>query len=144
MSQPSKVLVTLQFICILYFVFFTNMLCHGALFILQLLGFALSLYAVIVMRPGRFNIQPEVKKEAVFIQSGPYRLIRNPMYTGLILIFACVVVQDPDVTTFLVFSSLVVVLLFKVHLEERYLSQHFGEPYLQYMRKTKRLLPFIY
>ena len=143
MSTRSKILVFLQFLCLAYLIIFTNILAHGFLLILQIFGCLLSLWAVMVMKVGRFNIQPEVKINAAFISTGPYRLIRNPMYTGLILFFGAGLLDDFEIIKFIVFLILLLVLLLKIRLEEKFLKKRFGEVYLAYMKKTYRLIPYI-
>ena len=53
----------------------------------------------------------------------------------------------------LIFSSLIgsifavisiVVLLFRIKVEEKMLGDHFGEEYEEYRRKTKKLIPYVY
>ena len=144
MSTQSGILVLLQFICLTYLVIFSEFLAQGIYLMLQVCGLLIALWAVIVMRPGKFNIQPELKSNANFIMSGPYRLIRNPMYAGLILICGASVLPHPKLDTVLVYSLLLIVLICKIYIEEKYLSNRFGETYLQYKKKTFRLLPFIY
>ena len=144
MSIQSKILVILQFLCLAYLIVFTNFVSHGFQLILQLCGFLLSLWAVIVMKFGNFNIQPEVKLNASFISKGPYRVIRNPMYSGLILFFAPGILNSFQLVNFSVFLLLIIILLLKIRLEERFLEIYFGETYVAYKAKTYRLIPYIF
>lgn len=144
MSTRSKILVFLQFSCLAYLIIFTNILGHGFLLILQIFGCLLSLWAVMVMKVGRFNIQPEVKINAAFISTGPYRLIRNPMYTGLIVFFGAGIFNSPKLINLMVFFLLVAVLLLKIQMEEKFLTTHFGQAYSRYKSRTYRLFPFLF
>jgi len=143
-STRSKILVFLQFLCLAYLIIFTNILAHGFLLILQIFGCLLSLWAVMVMKVGRFNIQPEVKINAAFISTGPYRLIRNPMYTGLIVFFGAGIFNSPKMINLMVFALLVAVLLLKIQMEEKFLAKQFGPIYDVYKTKTYRLIPFLF
>ena len=118
MSIASKLLVFLQVLCLAYLLFYTNFAGKGLLLVAQISGFLLSLWAALVMRPGEFNIQPEVKPNANFVNTGPYRLIRNPMYTGLIVFFGAGVLQSFELTQSIVFLILTIVLLFKIRFPE--------------------------
>ena len=77
MSSLSKLLVIIQFSCLLYLVLFSNNVGSGIFLTIQIIGFSLALWSVFVMGIGRFNIQPEVKKEARLITKGPYKVLRN-------------------------------------------------------------------
>ena len=144
MSSLSKLLVLLQFSCLTYLVFFTDLIGHGVLLIIQIIGFSLALWSVFVMGIGRFNIQPEVKTEAKLITKGPYKVLRNPMYSGLILFFGASVVKNKDLIDLSVFVLLIIVLVYKIILEENFLKKRFGETYLLYKSKTFRLFPFLF
>ena len=144
MSSLSKLLVLLQFSCLTYLVFFTDLIGHGVLLIIQIIGFSLALWSVFVMGIGRFNIQPEVKTEAKLITKGPYKVLRNPMYSGLILFFGASVFKNLDLIDLSVFVLLIIVLVYKIILEENFLKKRFGETYLLYKSKTFRLFPFLF
>jgi len=144
MSTESKILVFLQLSCLAYLVFFTKFLSHGYLLFFQLFGFLLCFWAIVVMKVGKFNIQPEVKLNASFISKGPYRVIRNPMYSGLILFFAPGILNSFQLVNFSVFLVLIIILLFKIRLEERFLEIYFGETYLNYKTRTYRLIPYVF
>lgn len=144
MSNLSKALLFFQFSCLIYLVLFTNFTGRGIFLVVQIIGFFLSLWAIITMRLGNFNIQPEVKPNAQFIDTGPYRLIRNPMYTGLIIFFGAGVLHSMELTGSIVFLILTLVLILKIRLEEKFLENRFGQAYLNYKSRTYRLLPYIY
>jgi protein-S-isoprenylcysteine O-methyltransferase Ste14 len=79
------------------------------------------------------------------IQSGAYSLVRHPSYTGGIMMFAGVGLA---LTNWL---SLVVVMLlnipayfYRVRVEEQALQETVGQPYRQYMTRTKRFIPFLF
>lgn len=48
-------------------------------------GAALGLWALSTNRPGNFNIRPQPRDGAVFVHRGPYRWVRHPMYSALLL-----------------------------------------------------------
>lgn len=45
----------------------------------------LGLWALSTNRPGNFNIRPQPRDGAVFVHRGPYRWVRHPMYSALLL-----------------------------------------------------------
>ena len=144
MSIVSKTLVILQFCCLLFLLIQGEIVATGLLLLFQIFGVILSIWAIWVMKIGNFNIQPELKKNAVLVNSGPYKLIRNPMYTGLILFFGSGLASSFQLLNSSVFLLLVLVLLLKINREEKYLALRFGEDYLAYKNKTHRLVPYLF
>jgi protein-S-isoprenylcysteine O-methyltransferase Ste14 len=79
--------------------------------------------------------QPALK----LVTSGPYRFTRNPMYLGMIVAFAGIVL------TFALELGILVWVLFALTLhygvvmrEERYLTRKFGAPYEDFLKRTRR------
>ena len=144
MSTLSKILVLIQFSCLAFLVFYTKLRGTGFILLLQIIGFSISIWSVFVMKIGRFNIQPEVKTEATLITNGPYKLIRNPMYSGLLLVFGAGLFESFQLIEVSVYVILAAVLLLKIMLEEKYLLLKFGERYSDYKKTSFRLLPYIY
>ncbi len=79
------------------------------------------------------------------VTRGIYRFVRNPMYLGL---FVALIVGLPlhvsSLRAFLVSLLLVPIVLNRIRLEEELLTEHLGEEYLEYMRRTKRILPGVF
>ncbi|MEK7360462.1 MAG: methyltransferase, partial [Pseudomonadota bacterium] len=102
---------------------------------LALLGcaVALGLWTLVHNRPGNFNIRPEPKVSGRLVTSGPYRYVRNPMYTAVLLFAAAEVVAYGDIWKIACWFALALVLVAKAILEERGLrEQHAG--YAEYAR----------
>ncbi len=84
-----------------------------------------------------------LKKDHELITSGPYALVRHPIYTGLLLaIVGCAVARGEWR------GVLAVVLVFfalwqKLKLEEKWMRAQFGESYQAYSRRVPALLPFL-
>ncbi len=144
MSIVSKTLVLIQFFCLLFLLIQGEILAIGFLFVFQIFGIVLGVWAIWVMKIGNFNIQPELKKNAVLVSLGPYKFIRNPMYTGLILFFGSGLATSFHILNFLVFLLLVLVLLLKINREENYLTLRFGEEFVAYKSKTHRIVPYVF
>ncbi len=85
----------------------------------------------------------EIAKDHELVTSGPYRLIRHPLYMGIIFMapgFALVTAS----WILVALLPIGVFLFLRVRKEERMMIERFGEEYLNYMRKTKRFIPFVY
>ena len=143
MSKKSLILVIIQILTMVYLLIFNNPIAIGFGLILQIVGVAIGLWGILTMRIGNFNIQPEVKSDSL-IKSGPYKWIRNPMYLAVILFYIPIVIQNFNWINGSVFIVLLITILLKIYFEEQLLKERFGDKYLEYKRKTKRLIPFIY
>jgi protein-S-isoprenylcysteine O-methyltransferase Ste14 len=78
------------------------------------------------------------------VRTGIYRWVRHPAYLGAILIFLGIPVIVSSILGFLVMFLLVPYLLHRIKLEERMLIGWFGAEYEEYMKHSKRLIPFVY
>ena len=77
------------------------------------------------------------------IQSGPYRWIRHPSYTGGLITLLGVLVCCVNLASL---PALLVALggyAYRIRIEERALARDLGPAYKDYMRRTKRLIPFL-
>lgn len=86
-----------------------------------------------------------IEKEHQLITNGVYKYIRHPMYLGFLFIFFGYSLSLGSLFMTLVICF-VFLLIFKnrIDIEERLLLSEFGEEYANYMKRTKRLLPFLY
>jgi protein-S-isoprenylcysteine O-methyltransferase Ste14 len=106
-------------------------------------GIALRFYAVIVL--GRFfTLVVRVGSDQHVVDSGPYRWIRHPAYTGILLAIAGVLLAATNWLALAGVLPVVAGLLYRIRVEEQALAEELGEPYRSYMRRTKRLVPFVY
>ena len=82
------------------------------------------------------------KNEPELVSSGPYRLVRHPIYSGILV--AGVGTAIALSWTWLVVVGLAgVYFLYSATVEERYLTAQFPEEYPKYKRSTKMLVPFV-
>ena len=86
----------------------------------------------------RTSIVP-VRPATALVIVGPYRFTRNPMYVGLALLTCGLALfMNTWWPILLLVPVLVVVRLFVIAPEERYLRRRFGAEYEAYMRKVRR------
>ena len=108
-----------------------------------LIGAGFNIWAELTL--GRFlNWQVQVLPDHNIVDKGPYRLIRHPMYTGQIVSFIGLGLAMQS------WAAILVVLVasgirygIRIRVEERLLVSKLGNNYVQYMKRTKRLIPFI-
>ena len=106
-------------------------------------GLALRLYAIKVL--GRyFTTSVAVAASQQVVEDGPYRLIRHPSYTGLLIMFLGFGLSSANWLSLLALIGCVLIgISYRIHVEERVLQEHLGQRYQEYMRRTKRLIPFV-
>ncbi len=143
MSKKSLILVIIQILTMVYLLIFNTPFFIGLGLVFQALGIFSGIWGILTMGVGNFNIQPEVKS-VTLITSGPYKWIRNPMYIAIILFYIPIVIQNFNWINGSVFIVLLITILLKIYSEEQLLKERFGDKYLEYKRKTKRLIPSIY
>ncbi len=101
---------------------------------------ALASVATFVVR-GRGTPAP-FDPPRLFVASGPYAWVRNPMYIGGFLVLAGYALCALSVAALLVsFAMIAAAHLFVVLYEEPNLERRFGESYREYRRKTPRWIP---
>lgn len=107
-------------------------------------GLILRWYSIIHL--GRFfTVNVAIAADHQLVETGPYRFIRHPSYTGALLAFIGFAMAMRNWASFLVIAIPIgVAVLYRIKVEERALIQAFGDRYLAYSRQTKSLIPFIY
>ncbi len=84
-----------------------------------------------------------VKQNHELIRSGPYRLVRHPIYTGLLLAILGTAVAFGEWRGLLAFALLTGSLLLKLRIEERFMSESFPKEYARYRAEVPALIPHI-
>jgi protein-S-isoprenylcysteine O-methyltransferase Ste14 len=75
------------------------------------------------------------------IRKGPYRWVRNPIYTGIIIAVIGSTVADEELLALLAIVFIVIGFLIKIRMEEKFLLEEFGEAFVQYKKEVKSLIP---
>ena len=91
-----------------------------------------------------FTIDVSVAVDHKIIDTGPYRLIRHPSYSGLLLMWLGIGMSTGNALALLVIMLPGIGLLYRIKIEESVLAESLGSSYREYMHKTKRLIPFVY
>src|SRR5437879_11726602 len=82
-----------------------------------------------------------IKSGHNLIRRGPYRWIRHPIYTGILLSFLGTILLQGEVRAFLGFVFVLLALYRKAKREERFLSEEFGEGFAEHAKHTGMFLP---
>ena len=113
---------------------------------LGLVGAGLGLRGWALRTLGQFFTMPiTIREDHRIIAEGPYRWLRHPAYSASILVtvglpLALGTLVGVLVTLVLAFA----IYLYRISVEERALTQRFGEEYRSYRRRTWALVPYVY
>jgi protein-S-isoprenylcysteine O-methyltransferase len=91
-----------------------------------------------------WSAMPTIKKDHELIERGPYRLVRHPIYTGLLLAMFGTCLAGGRVWNAYMVGMAALVLIVKLKAEEALLAGQFPEAYLEYRRRVKAIIPFLY
>jgi protein-S-isoprenylcysteine O-methyltransferase Ste14 len=111
--------------------------------VLLVAGVGLRAYATRTL--GRsFTLEVMTRPEQVVIDSGPYRWIRHPAYAGSLLTVLGILICSTNWLSLACLAPVLVGYGYRIAIEERALALDMGQPYRSYMRRTKRLIPFLF
>jgi len=86
-----------------------------------------------------------IESDHKLITNGLYRFIRHPMYLGfLIIFFGYSLALGSIFMTIVICFTFLLIFKNRIDLEERLLISEFGDKYMKYMERTKKLFPFLY
>ena len=107
-------------------------------------GLLLRWWAIITL--GRFfTVDVTIEPDHELVERGPFRMVRHPSYTGVLLGFVGLALTLGNWAALLVILVPIgAAFVHRMNVEENALSRALGRRYSDYMRRTKRLVPFIY
>lgn len=108
------------------------------------LGLALRWYAIVYL--GKyFTVNVAIHSRHEVVDTGPYRRIRHPSYTGALLAFLGVALCLGNwLSLLIIMVPITWAFAWRMSTEEAALANALGSPYTNYMSRTKRLAPYIY
>lgn len=107
-------------------------------------GLILRWWAIVTL--GRFfTVDVTIERDHELVERGPFRVVRHPSYTGVLLAFVGFALTLHNWAALLiVLVPIFAAFIRRMNVEEEALSRALGSRYADYMRRTKRLVPFVY
>lgn len=108
------------------------------------IGLLLRWWSIITL--GRFfTVQVAIASDHRLIESGPYRILRHPSYTGALLeLLGFALCIGNWLTLVVMLVPVLAAFGWRIHVEEIALRDAFGDAWRDYVRRTWRLLPLVY
>ncbi len=85
-----------------------------------------------------------LKEDHELIQTGPYRLVRHPIYMGVLLALVGSTLAHGELRGVLGVAMVAVAMVRKLRIEERFMQERFNDEYDLYKRHTAALIPFVF
>lgn len=112
--------------------------------IFTIIGVILRIYSVLTLGKA-FTVSVQVNSNQKIIQSGPYKYIRHPAYSGSILSLIGISLAFRSslgvVGTLIIIAS---IYGYRIKIEESMLASNFKTSYPEYKKHTKRIIPFVW
>ena len=109
---------------------------------LCILGLIFTLWARQTLA-GNWSSDVTFKQDHELIRTGPYRIVRHPIYTGLLVMFLGTAIYIGQVRGGVSLLLITIGFWVKLSQEERLLLEHFPDAYPAYRREVKALVPFL-
>ena len=108
------------------------------------IGMLLRFWSVFTLGKS-FRTTIETDRDQKVIRNGPYRLVRHPSYSGWLLICCGYGIALQNWLSLLVVVIFpLAALLYRIHIEEAALVTSFGSEYVEYQKRTKKLIPWVW
>lgn len=118
----------------------SSLVVEAAGLVLTLLGCGLAIWARVTLG-ANWSARPSVKEGHELVVRGPYRLVRHPIYSGLLLALAGSVMAVDRNGCVLGWLLVLITYAVKMRQEERLMMQTFPGDYPAYRRRVKALVP---
>ena len=91
---------------------------------------------------GNWSGTVTLKQDHSLTRTGPYRLVRHPIYTGILTALLGSAIAEAERRGFAGLALIILAFLRKIAIEERFLIAQFGEAYARYRAEVSALIPW--
>lgn len=111
---------------------------------LVVIGLTIRILSILTLRQ-QFRYSVETIENHALIETGLYRSIRHPGYLGQLLIFIGIATSLSNwLSIVLMMIPIAIGYIYRMKVEERFMTEQMGERYVNYKNRTKRLIPMLY
>lgn len=107
-------------------------------------GLALRWWAIRTLK-AFFTVDVAIRSDQSLIETGPYHLLRHPSYSGALLsFFGLTIALSSWISFFIILVPICLAFSYRIHIEEKAMSDAFPSLYPAYCKRTRRLIPGVY
>ncbi|HLJ16073.1 MAG TPA: isoprenylcysteine carboxylmethyltransferase family protein [Bryobacteraceae bacterium] len=110
---------------------------------LTILGIVFAIWARFYLG-GNWSGMVTVKENHQLVRSGPYAIVRHPIYTGFSLAVLGTALAVGEIRGLIALALVATGLRMKSRIEEAFMDEQFGSRYREYQREVKALIPFVW
>ena len=112
--------------------------------VLDLIGVGFAIWARLTLGTNWSGMVMTIKHGHELVQTGPYAIVRHPIYAGFLLAMAGTALTIGTLASYLGLAAALVALMIRVSIEENLMSEQFREDHEAYRRHTCKLIPFVW
>ncbi len=111
--------------------------------VLTVLGLMIRIQSILTLKQ-YFTYSVAQVENHKLIETGLYKIIRHPGYLGQLMIFAGISTSLSNwLSILLMMIPITIGYIYRIKVEERFMIEQMGENYLNYQKRTKRIIPMI-
>ena len=119
--------------------------CFGMIgVVFDLAGVGFAIWARLALGTNWSGIVATTKHGHELVRTGPYAIVRHPIYAGMVLAAAGTALTIGTWASYSGFAALLVAFMIRIDLEEKLMGAQFGESHDAYRRQTRKLIPFVW
>ena len=103
-------------------------------------GLAIAIWARLILG-ANWSGAVTIKEDHPLVRRGPYRYVRHPIYSGIVLAMLGNAIGGGNIAGFLAIPIALLGFSIKWRVEERFLTQQFGDQYVCYQREVRAVIP---
>jgi protein-S-isoprenylcysteine O-methyltransferase Ste14 len=112
--------------------------------VLALAGVGFAIWARLALGANWSGLVVTTKEGHELVQTGPYAIVRHPIYTGILLAMIGTALTRGILAAYIGVAAGLVAIMIRINIEEQLMSKRFGDAYQAYRRRARKLVPFVW